>query len=86
MTLQPPKGKGKIMGFDQIRAGKALLKLNDKNYLEIHVNILKVLKLDQPQPDGSPNYFVQTVISMAIWKADEINQLEDSNTQNNKGT
>ncbi len=83
MTLQP---EGKIMGFDQLRAGKALLKLNDKNYLEIHVNILKVLKLDQPQPDGSPNYFVQTAISMAIWKADEINQLEDSNTQNNKGT
>lgn len=84
MTMQPPKGK--IMGFDQIRAGKALLKLNDKNYLEVHLNVLKIIKLDQPNPDGSPSYLVVPAITMAIWKADEINQLEDSNTQNNKGT
>ncbi len=83
MTQQP---KGKIMGFDQIRAGKALLKLNDKNYLEVHLNVLKIIKLDQSNPDGSPGSLVVPAITMAIWKADEINQLEDSNTQNNKGT
>lgn len=83
MTQQP---KGKIMGFDQIRAGKALLKLNDKNYLEVHLNVLKIIKLDQSNPDGSPGYLVVPAITMAIWKTDEINQLEDSNTQNGKGT
>lgn len=81
MAQQLPKGK--IIGFDQIRAGKALLKLNDKNYLEVHLNVLKVIKLEQPQPDGSPNYLVNTAITMAVWKAEEIAQLESSNDKVN---
>lgn len=84
MAQQPPKGK--IIGFDQIRAGKALIKLNDGNYLEVHLNVLKVLKLDQPNPDGSPGYFVNTAITMAVWKTEEIAQLEASNEKNGLGT
>ena len=71
-----PQPKGKIIGFDQIRAGKALLKLNDKNYLEVHLNVLKVTKGDQPNLDGTPQYFVQTVVTMALWKKEEIEQLK----------
>ncbi len=78
-----PQPKGKIIGFDQIRAGKALLKLNDKNYLEVHLNVLKVTKGDQPNLDGTPQYFVQTVVTMALWKKEEIEQLEESNEKAN---
>jgi hypothetical protein len=72
-----PQPKGKIIGFDQIRAGKALIKLKDGNYLEVHLNVLKVLKTDQPLPDGSPFYAVNTAVSVAIWKPEEIAQLDN---------
>jgi hypothetical protein len=71
--------KGKVIGFDQLRAGKALIKLNDGNYLEVHLNVLKVIKSDQIAPDGNPVYGVNTAVTLAVWKTEEIAQLETSN-------
>ena len=72
--MQP---KGKIITFDQIKQGKSLLKLRDGNYIEVVLNVHKVSKLEGLAPDGNPMYMVNTSISLAVWKPEEIAQLEE---------
>lgn len=68
--------KGKPIRFDQIKPGKCLIKLSDGNYLELVLNVLKVIKTEQIAPDGNPMYFVQSNTVLAVWKTEEIAQLE----------
>ena len=72
--IQP---KGKIITFDQIKQGKSLLHLKDGNYLEVVLNVHKVSKTEIMAPDGNPVYMVNTSISFAVWKPEEIAQLEE---------
>ena len=69
--------KGKVIKFDLIKPGKALLKLKDGKYLEVHLNVLKVLKSPEYTPDGNPVYAVNTNVNLAVWTAEEISELEE---------
>lgn len=68
--------KGKIIRFDQIRPGRALIKLSDGNYLELILNVLKVIKTERIDPEGNPIYVVRSNTAMTVWKTEEIVQLE----------
>ena len=69
--------KGKPVTFDTLRVGKTLLKLKDGNYLELTLNALKVIKGEGLNPDGSPQYLIQTNVATAYWKKEELAQLEE---------
>ena len=70
------QAKGKLIKFDTIKQGKALVKLSDGNYLEVILLVHKVLKSDQLNPAGEPVYAVQNGVAVVIWKPEEIAQLE----------
>ena len=76
-----PQPKGKLIKFDTIRQGKALIKLSDGNYLEIILLVNKVIKSDQINPSGEPVYGVQHSTSIVFWKPEEIVQLEYEKTE-----
>lgn len=69
--------KGKIVGFNQIKQGKALLQLKDGNYVEVVLVIHKIIKSENPAPNGNPLYFVNTGVNIAVWTQEEIAQLEE---------
>ena len=75
--MNPIKPKGKLVGFDQIKEGKTLLRLKDGNYLQVILNVHKVLKTERRSPDGNPLYIVATGITMGVWTPDEIAQMDE---------
>jgi len=74
MSIAQPKGK--LIKFDVLRQGKALIKLSDGNYLEITLLVNKVMKSDQINPAGEPVYAVQNNVSIVVWRPEEIAQLD----------
>jgi len=76
MSINQPKGK--LVGYNQLKQGKTLLKLQDGNYLEISINIHKVLKAEGVNQFGEPLYMVATSFSTTFYKSTELAQLEES--------
>lgn len=73
----PQMIRGKPISFDTLRVGKTLLKLKDGNYLEVTLNVLKCLRGEAVNPDGSPQYLIQTSVAVAYWKKEELAQLDE---------
>jgi hypothetical protein len=74
MSGQP---KGKPVGFDTMKVGKTLIRLNNGNYLELTLNVLKLLKGEGVNPDGTPVYMAHTNVAIAYWSKEEMAQMEE---------
>lgn len=79
MMNQTPKGKP--VRFDTLKVGKALIRLDDGNYLECVLNVLKITKLEGLGPDGNPVYAVMTNVATAYWKKEEMAQLDEKSSK-----
>jgi len=58
--MNPQTPKGKIIDFHPIEETWNLYRLEDGNYLRIKAVIVKCIKTEQINPDGSPVYWFQT--------------------------
>lgn len=74
--MTPKPLSGKVIGFKTLDEGWTLIKLDDGNYLRLRTVPVKILKQNEPNPDGSPAYFIQTgPIAVAVLTAKEVNEM-----------
>ena len=70
--------QGKLIGFKAIDEPWTLIRLDDGNYLRIKLVPTKVLKLETPNPDGTPNYALQSGNVMTVLTASEVQKMYPS--------
>jgi hypothetical protein len=78
MASAPP---GKLVGFKAIDEPWTLIRLDDGNYLRIKLVPTKVLKLEMPNPDGTPAYLLQSGNVMTLLTASELQKMCPERTE-----
>jgi hypothetical protein len=71
----PLKPKGVLIDFKAIDEAWSLYRLEDGNYIRVKTIMVKCTKADQPNPDGSPGYFIQGQNVVVLLTADEVQKL-----------
>ena len=65
------KLKGKLVPFEPIREPWGEYQLADGNFLRVRLNIIAVYNTGKKNPDGKPNYTIQSNFSIGTFTEEE---------------
>ena len=81
MTESVKKVAGIPIGFDIVKIGKTLVKLNDGNYIEITCLPVKILKQPGTDPEGNTIFAVAVTTPNVYWTKEQVLQMKEKEVE-----